>query len=140
MVCEWGMSEAMGPLTFGKKEEQIFLGREIAQHQDYSEDTAVKIDGEVRQIVQENYTRAQDQLTRHKEALLKIADELLTREVLDGAQVKAIVQGEALEALPAAASATAEVPGAAPQAPAQGAEKAVEVVPAPLPDPLPQRH
>ena len=60
MVCEWGMSDEMGPLTFGKKEEQIFLGREIAQHQDYSEDTAVKIDGEVRRIVQENYTRAQD--------------------------------------------------------------------------------
>ena len=51
MVCEWGMSEAMGPLTFGKKEEQIFLGREIAQHQDYSEDTAVKIDQEVRRFV-----------------------------------------------------------------------------------------
>ena len=64
MVCEWGMSDAMGPLTFGKKEEQIFLGREIAQHQDYSEDTAVKIDQEVRRIVQENYTRAQEQLTR----------------------------------------------------------------------------
>ncbi|MCK7461422.1 MAG: hypothetical protein MZU84_04820 [Sphingobacterium sp.] len=64
MVCEWGMSDALGPLTFGKKEEQIFLGREIAQHQDYSEDTAVKIDGEVRRIVQENYTRAQALLTR----------------------------------------------------------------------------
>ena len=56
MVCEWGMSEAMGPLTFGKKEEQIFLGREIAQHQDYSEDTAIKIDKEVKRIVTDNYT------------------------------------------------------------------------------------
>jgi len=138
MVCEWGMSEEMGPLTFGKKEEQIFLGREIAQHQDYSEDTAVKIDGEVRLIVHENYERAQDLLRRHKEALLKIADELLTREVLDGAQVKAIVQGEALEALPAAAPATAEVPGAAaPQAPAQAGDKSAEVA-TPLADPLPQ--
>ena len=58
MVCEWGMSEAMGPLTFGKKEEQIFLGREIAQHQDYSEDTALKIDQEVKRFVTDNYERA----------------------------------------------------------------------------------
>ena len=69
MVCEWGMSEAMGPLTFGKKEEQIFLGREIAQHQDYSEDTAVKIDQEVKRIVTDNYERAQAILTEHKAAL-----------------------------------------------------------------------
>ena len=58
MVCEWGMSDAMGPLTFGKKEEQIFLGREIAQHQDYSEDTALKIDQEVKRFVTDNYQRA----------------------------------------------------------------------------------
>src|SRR5690606_15549248 len=58
MVCEWGMSSELGPLTFGKKEEQIFLGREIAQHQDYSEDTAIKIDKEVRRIVMEGYSRA----------------------------------------------------------------------------------
>jgi cell division protease FtsH len=58
MVCEWGMSDAMGPLTFGKKEEQIFLGREIAQHQDYSEDTALQIDQEVKRFVTDNYQRA----------------------------------------------------------------------------------
>jgi cell division protease FtsH len=140
MVCEWGMSEEMGPLTFGKKEEQIFLGREIAQHQDYSEDTAVKIDGEVRRIVQENYQRAQDLLTHHKDALLKIADELLTREVLDGSQVKAIVQGESLEAAPVAASATAVVQDAAPgPAAPEGARPAGGVSP-PLPDPLPQQR
>jgi cell division protease FtsH len=140
MVCEWGMSDAMGPLTFGKKEEQIFLGREIAQHQDYSEDTAVKIDGEVRLIVQENYTRAQDLLTLHKEALLKIADELLTREVLDGTQVKAIVQGEALEAAPARPSAAAAVQDAAPAAAAPEGPKPASVVSPPLPDPLPQQR
>jgi cell division protease FtsH len=140
MVCEWGMSEEMGPLTFGKKEEQIFLGREIAQHQDYSEDTAVKIDGEVRRIVQENYTRAQDQLTRHKEALLKIADELLTREVLDGAQVKAIVQGDTLEAAPPKSGATAVVPEAAPSSAASEGERPAGVVSPPLPDPLPQQR
>jgi cell division protease FtsH len=131
------MSQEMGPLTFGKKEEQIFLGREIAQHQDYSEDTAVKIDGEVRQIVQENYERAQDLLRHHKEALLKIADELLTREVLDGAQVKAIVQGEALAAAPEKAQATDVVPGPVPQAPAQAGDKTSDVG-TPLADPLPQ--
>ncbi|MCU0251899.1 MAG: ATP-dependent zinc metalloprotease FtsH [Vicinamibacterales bacterium] len=140
MVCEWGMSEEMGPLTFGKKEEQIFLGREIAQHQDYSEDTAVKIDGEVRRIVQENYTRAQDQLTRHKDALLKIADELLTREVLDGAQVKSIVQGDALEAAPPKPGATAVVPDAAPSPAVADGERPAGVVPPPLPDPLPQQR
>src|SRR5688500_19013820 len=65
MVCEWGMSESMGPLTFGKKEEQIFLGREIAQHQDYSEDTAIRIDQEVKRFVTDNYTRAQKILLEH---------------------------------------------------------------------------
>ena len=112
MVCEWGMSEEMGPLTFGKKEEQIFLGREIAQHQDYSEDTAIKIDQEVRRIVSENYERARQALTDGKEALLRMADELLTREVLDGEQVKRIVAGEPLEGpapAPAAASPTVTV-------------------------------
>ena len=69
MVCEWGMSDAMGPLTFGKKEEQIFLGREIAQHQDYSEDTALKIDQEVKRFVTDNYQRAHELLTEHKDTL-----------------------------------------------------------------------
>jgi cell division protease FtsH len=140
MVCEWGMSEEMGPLTFGKKEEQIFLGREIAQHQDYSEDTAVKIDGEVRLIVQENYTRAQELLTHHKDALLKIADELLTREVLDGTQVKAIVQGETLAAAPPKESATAVVPDQAPAAPPPDSGRPAGAVSPPLPDPLPQQR
>ena len=69
MVCEWGMSDAMGPLTFGKKEEQIFLGREIAQHQDYSEDTALKIDQEVKRFVTDNYQRAHQLLGEHKDTL-----------------------------------------------------------------------
>ena len=66
MVCEWGMSDAMGPLTFGKKEEQIFLGREIAQHQDYSEDTALKIDQEVKRFVTDNYQRAHSCCSRQQ--------------------------------------------------------------------------
>jgi cell division protease FtsH len=97
MVCEWGMSENMGPLTFGKKEEQIFLGREIAQHQDYSEDTALKIDHEVKRFVTDNYQRAHQMLTEHKEVLVKMAEELLTREVLDADQVKRLAAGLPLD-------------------------------------------
>ena len=107
MVCEWGMSESMGPLTFGKKEEQIFLGREIAQHHDYSEDTAINIDKEIRRIVQANYDKARTLLDQHKTALLKIADELLAREVLDAEQVRRIAAGEPLEAFKPAAAAAA---------------------------------
>ena len=84
------MSDAMGPLTFGKKEEQIFLGREIAQHQDYSEDTALRIDQEVKRFVTDNYTRAQAILTEHKQQLLDMADALLARETLDAEQVRRI--------------------------------------------------
>ena len=104
MVCEWGMSDAMGPLTFGKKEEQIFLGREIAQHQDYSEDTAVRIDQEIKLIVSTNYDKAKALLVQHKNALLQIADALLAREVLDADQVRRIAAGEPLDDLPAAAA------------------------------------
>jgi cell division protease FtsH len=109
MVCEWGMSDAMGPLTFGKKEEQIFLGREIAQHQDYSEDTAVKIDQEVKHIVMQNYERSREILLAHKATLRKIAEELLVHEVLDAEQVRRIAAGQALDeeapaAVPSAAS------------------------------------
>jgi cell division protease FtsH len=91
MVCEWGMSDAMGPLTFGKKEEQIFLGREIAQRSDYSEDTAIRIDHEVKRIVLENYHRATEILQANRARLERMADELLAREVLDGEQVRRIV-------------------------------------------------
>jgi cell division protease FtsH len=97
MVCEWGMSPAMGPLTFGKKEEQIFLGREIAQHQDYSEDTALKIDHEVKRFVTDNYERAKGVLMQYKPSLEKVAAELLVREVLDGEQVRRIIAGLPLE-------------------------------------------
>jgi cell division protease FtsH len=93
MVCEWGMSNAMGPLTFGKKEEQIFLGREIAQHQDYSEDTALRIDQEVKRFVTVNYSRAEAILTEYKSRLTEMADALLARETLDAEQVKRICAG-----------------------------------------------
>jgi cell division protease FtsH len=93
MVCEWGMSDAMGPLTFGKKEEQIFLGREIAQHQDYSEDTALKIDHEVKRFVTDNYHRSHRLLMDQKDTLVKIAEALLAREVLDADQVRRLAAG-----------------------------------------------
>src|SRR4029453_9838591 len=97
MVCEWGMSDEMGPLTFGKKEEQIFLGREIAQHQDYSEDTALKIDHEVKRFVTQNYERSHTILTENKDKLIKIADALLAQEVLDAEQVRRLADGLPLE-------------------------------------------
>jgi cell division protease FtsH len=97
MVCEWGMSDAMGPLTFGKKEEQIFLGREIAQHQDYSEDTALKIDQEVKRFVTDAYQRARALLSAHKDTLVRMAEALLQREVLDAEQVKRISAGLPLD-------------------------------------------
>jgi len=111
MVCEWGMSDTMGPLTFGKKEEQIFLGREISQHHDYSEDTALQIDAEVKRFVTDAYARAQEILTKHKDHLLDMADALLARETLDADQVRRIVAGQALEPLtPAATDSAAQTP------------------------------
>jgi cell division protease FtsH len=109
MVCEWGMSDAMGPLTFGKKEEQIFLGREIAQHQDYSEDTALKIDQEVKRFITDNYQRAHHLLSGAKDKLLQMADALLAREVLDADQVKRLAAGLPLDdPKPVAARSTVE--------------------------------
>ena len=106
MVCEWGMSEAVGPLTFGRKDEQIFLGRDFAQQKHYSEATASTIDQEIKRIVTENYDRAHSILEEKKSALLRIAEELLAREVLTGAQVTRIVSGlplaEPVEAAPVA--------------------------------------
>ena len=109
MVCEWGMSESVGPLTYGKKEEQVFLGRDFAQSQDYSEGTAISIDQEIKRIVTDNYDRAHDVLSAHKDELVHIAEELLIREVLDANQVMRIAKGLPIEdPLPAPA------PGSAP--------------------------
>jgi cell division protease FtsH len=98
MVCEWGMSE-MGPLSFGKKEEQIFLGREIAQHRDYSEDTAIKIDAHVRKLVEAGYRRSMQIIGEHSDALVRIAEALLEREVLDGSEIKQLIEGTPLPPL-----------------------------------------
>jgi cell division protease FtsH len=99
MVCEWGMSD-LGPLTFGKKEEQIFLGREIAQHRDYSEDTAIKIDQEVRKLVNNGYNTAKKILSENRDMLEKIAHALIEREVLDANEIKMLVEGKELPPMP----------------------------------------
>ena len=97
MVCEWGMSEALGPLTYGKKEEQIFLGKEFNRHQDYSEATALKIDAEIKRIVSEQYTRAAKTLSERRDALVRIAEALLEHEVLDAEQLTQIVEGRPMD-------------------------------------------
>src|SRR5246500_2165402 len=97
MVCEWGMS-SLGPLTFGKKEEQIFLGREISQHRDFSEETAREIDSEVRRLVNTGYEKAKSIILENREAMVRIALALLEREVMDASELKLIIEGKQLPA------------------------------------------
>ena len=99
MVCEYGMSD-LGPITFGKKEEQIFLGREISQHRDYSEDTAIKIDQEVKRIVADQYERAEKIITDNREAMVRLAEALLEHETLDAVQIRRVVAGLPLDGEP----------------------------------------
>jgi cell division protease FtsH len=91
MVCQWGMSEELGPVTFGKRDEQVFLGKEITQHRDFSEETARKIDEEVKKILLRAEKRAMDILTEHRDKLDLVADELLKKEVLDAEQLDKII-------------------------------------------------
>jgi cell division protease FtsH len=97
MVCEWGMS-SLGPLTFGKKEEQIFLGRELSQHRDFSEETAREIDSEVRRLVNTGYEKAKSIILENRDAMVRIALALLEREVLDASELKLILEGKQLPA------------------------------------------
>ena len=99
MVCEWGMSE-LGPLAYGKKDEAIFLGREIAQHRDYSEDTAIQIDKEVKRIVNDGYEAAKSLLSNNRDVLERIAQALLEREVIDAHEVKLLMEGKPLPEKP----------------------------------------
>ena len=128
MVCEWGMSDEIGPLTFGKKEEQIFLGRDFTQHQDYSEDTAIRIDQEIKRIVTGNYERARTTLEAHASELNRIAEELLIREVLDADQVRRIAKGLPIEE---------PVPAPRSPAPPSGTVSEPEDEAAPLVPPVP---
>lgn len=100
MVCEWGMSEEIGPLSYGKKEEQIFLGREIAQHQDYSENTAMQIDKEVKKVVMVAFANAKKLLEENRDALILVAEALLEYETLDGNEVTAVIKGEKIHREP----------------------------------------
>jgi len=126
MVCEWGMSP-LGPLTFGKKEEQIFLGREIAQHRDYSEDTAIKIDGEVRSIVNTGYSKARNILETNRDALERVAHGLLEREVLDATELKLLIEGKPLPEKPP------PPPPSAPPVPTKEPSLTLRPEPRPLP-------
>ncbi|HVE56441.1 MAG TPA: cell division protein FtsH, partial [Pyrinomonadaceae bacterium] len=96
MVCEYGMSD-LGPLTFGKKEEQIFLGREISQHRDYSEDTAIKIDQEVKKIIAGQYELARTVLNENADAMVRLSEALLELETLDSVQIRRVVAGLPLD-------------------------------------------
>ena len=108
MVTEWGMSPSMGPLAFGKKEEQIFLGREISQHRDYSEDTAIQIDREVKRIVDEGYKRAWDCLETNRDGLIRLAEALLERETLDNWEIEAMIKGLPMPTKPKPSSTDSE--------------------------------
>jgi len=133
MVTEWGMSEKLGPLTFGKQEEQIFLGREISQHRDYSEATAIEIDAEVRRIVQQGYETARRIIEENAEALGRIAEALLEREAIDAQEIAALLRGEKL---PARVVESSEGGSAENVAPAAGGDKAKpEKGPGVLPEP-----
>jgi len=120
MVCELGMSENLGPLTFGKKEEMVFLGREIATHKDYSELTAEKIDAEVRSIVEGAYTQALDLLRANVDKLHQLARVLLEHEVIDGDQMNRVLRGEPLEPPRAAEPAAEPTPAPGREAPKSG--------------------
>ncbi|MCA9810331.1 MAG: cell division protein FtsH, partial [Candidatus Dadabacteria bacterium] len=92
MVCEWGMSEKVGPITFGKGEEQIFLGKEISKPKDYSEETAIEIDNEIKDIIKTNYSKTKALLEEHIELLHKLAELLLEKEVIDGKELDELVK------------------------------------------------
>jgi cell division protease FtsH len=101
MVCEWGMSEKMGPLTFGKQNEQVFLGRELGSQRDFSEQIAMEIDQEVKRLVTENYERAKRLLTENMATLKRLAQALLEKEVLDASDIDQIIMQSTSQAVPA---------------------------------------
>ncbi|HCV43208.1 MAG TPA: cell division protein FtsH, partial [Bacteroidetes bacterium] len=96
MVCEWGMSDKLGPLAYGQKEEEIFLGRQIARHKNYSEETAIDIDREIKGIIDNGMKRAEMILKENVETLHRLAQTLLEREILDSSEIDAIIRGEEL--------------------------------------------
>ncbi len=133
MVCEWGMSDVLGPLSFGQKEEAIFLGREISQHRDYSEQTAQTIDREVRDIVERNYQRAREILTQKLDILHNLAKALLEYETIDGEEVDRIVRGEKIERKPPTTLSNLPPSGTAPATGSEPAPGGMGAAPAPMP-------
>lgn len=93
MVCEWGMSDKIGPLAFGEKEGEVFLGRDLGHARNYSETTAVEIDAEIRRIVQESYEKARNILESHRDGLVRVAEALLELETIDGEEVRRMIIG-----------------------------------------------
>ena len=96
MVCEFGMSEKLGPIAYGQKQEEIFLGREISQHRDYSESTQIMIDDEVKKIVQNGMDKAERLLNENADILHRMSDALLEREILDSVEIDMIMRGQEL--------------------------------------------
>jgi cell division protease FtsH len=136
MVCEWGMSDTLGPLTYGKKEEAIFLGKEFNRHQDYSEATALKIDAEIKRIVTAQYERASKILTDKREFLVQVAEALLEHEVLDAVQVDQILAGEPMSVRPKVPP-PAAAPAPAREGRVEGGERAGGILPPPMAAPKP---
>jgi cell division protease FtsH len=132
MVCEWGMSEKMGPLTFGKKEENVFLGREMTQRQDYSEETARAIDSEVRSVVLEGYHVAHKILSEHLEQLKLLAEALLEHETIDAEDIEALMTGNDIGRRPPRPPA---VKTEAKVKPVAGEEKRPSLFAPPMPEP-----
>ncbi len=135
MVCEWGMSDSLGPLTYGKKEEAIFLGKEFNRHQDYSESTALKIDAEIKRIVTEQYDRAHIVLTEKRTELVRVAEALLEHEVLDAIQLRQLLAGEPMEVRAPVPAPQASSPVR--EAKADSGERAGGILPPPMAAPKP---
>jgi cell division protease FtsH len=131
MVCEWGMSEKLGPLHFGRPQEMPFLGRDFSEGKDYSEQTAVEIDSEVRRIVTGNYDRARQIVVEHMDKLKVLAEALLEFEIIEGAEIDQLFSGKSLQRPPSAASEKRRADAAAKTAKAERPP----LFPRPLPDP-----
>jgi cell division protease FtsH len=132
MVCEWGMSEKLGPLHFGRREEMVFLGRDFAEQKDYSEQTAIEIDSEVRRIVTESHDRAKAVVVEHLDKLKGLAEALLDYETLDGADIDVIFAGKSLARRPTVIPAAERRPSGDGKA---SRPERPPLFPRPLPDP-----